>query len=157
MENFLNNEMAIVLIIILVTVMVAIIFLLITSKQFHIRNVDIGLEDFLNHLYTASTQSNKEAQKAVESFTSQLKVYEGQQTKTKEGLNNFVQHIITEMDSMKEHIGSIQELALEKETKIRRYEDGYDQVKIKNFTKSLFKIIESIKEERNKEDSEALA
>ena len=157
MENFLTNEMAIILIIILVTVMVGIIFLLISSKQFHIRNVDVELEDFLNHLYVASTQSSKEAQGAVESFTSQLKNYEGQQAKTKEGLNNFVQHIMGKMDSMEERIGSIQELALEKEIKIRRYEDGYDQVKIKNFTKGLFNILESIKEERNKEDHEGLA
>jgi len=157
MENFLSNEMAIVLIIILVTVMVAIIFLLITSKQFHIKNVDVELEDFLNQLYAVSTQSNKEAQKAVETFTSQLESYEGQQVKTKDGLNNFVKHIMSEMEGMKEHIASIQELSLEKEEKIRRYEAGYDQTNIKNFTKGLFRILATIKEEQAKEDSNSLS
>ncbi len=161
MENFLSNEMAIVLIMILVTVMVAIIFLLISSKQFNIKNVDVELEEYLNQLYTnlnnASTRSSKEAQKAVETFTSQLQDYEGQQLKTKDGLNNFVKHIMSEMEGMKNHIASIQELSLEKEEKIRRYEAGYDQTNIKNFTKGLFRILATIKEEQAKEASDSLS
>jgi len=157
MENFLSNGMVIILIIILVSIMVAIIFLLISPKQFHIKNVDIELENFLNLLYKASMQSNKEAQKAVEIFTHQLQSYEGEQAKTKDSLNNFVKHIISEMEDIKEHIASIQELSLEKEKKIRRYEAGYDQTNIKNFTKGLFRILETIKEERAKDDSESLS
>lgn len=157
MGHYISNEVAMILIIILVSVMLIIIFLSITSKQFHIKKVDVELEDFLNLLYTASTQSNKEAQNAVEVFTGQLQSYEGEQLKIKDGLNNFVKHIMAEMEGMKEHIGSIQELSLEKEKKIRRYEDGYDQSKIKNFTSSLFRILESIKEGRLKDDSATLS
>ena len=157
MENFLSNEMAIILIIMLVTVMIAIIFLLITSKQFHIKNVDVELEDFLNHLYTASTQSNKDTHKVVEIFIQELKSYEDQHGKTKESLNNVISKVASELQGMKEHIGSIQELSLEKEEKIRRYESGYDQANIKNFTKGLFRILETIKEEQAKENSDSLS
>ncbi len=157
MENFLSNEMAIVLIIILVTVMVSIIFLLITSKQFNIKNVDVELENFLNHLYVASTQSNKDTHKVVEIFIQELKSYEDQHGKTKESLNNVISKVASELQGMKEHIGSIQELSLEKEEKIRRYESGYDQANIKNFTKGLFRILETIKEEQGKENSDSLS
>ena len=157
MENFLSNEMAIILIIMLVTVMIAIIFLLITSKQFHIKNVDVELEDFLNHLYVASTQSNKDTHKVVEIFIQELKSYEDQHGKTKESLNNVISKVASELQGMKEHIGSIQELSLEKEEKIRRYESGYDQAIIKNFTTGLFRILETIKEEQAKENSDSLS
>lgn len=157
MENFLSNEMAIVLIIILVTVMVSIIFLLITSKQFNIKNVDVELENFLNHLYVVSTQSNKDTHKVVEIFIQELKSYEDQHGKTKESLNNVISKVASELQGMKEHIGSIQELSLEKEKKIRRYESGYDQANIKNFTKGLFRILETIKEEQAKENSDSLS
>ena len=152
----IGNTTVIVLSLIFVLTLITIIFVLLNQKKFNIKNVDTELGDFLNLLYTASTKSNDDTNKAVDIFIKELKNYENQNNKTREALNNFVQHIMSEMEGMKEHIASIQKLALEKEEKIRRYEAGYDQTNIKNFTKGLFRILETIKEERSKSDNEAL-
>jgi len=161
MESFISIKMVIILILIMIIILLVILFLLITSKQFKIKNIDIEVEEYLNQLYTnlddASTKTSKEAQKVLKIFINQLQNYEEQQIKTKESLNAVVSKIADELQSMKEHINSIQELSLEKEVKIRRYEAGYNQTNIKNFTKGLFRILEIIKEEQSKNNSNSLS
>ena len=154
--DFIGNTTVVILSLILLVTLITIIFTLLDQKKFNIKNVDIEVGDFLNRLYEASTKSNEDTHKAVEIFIKELQVYEQQHGKTKESLNNVVGKVAGELEGMKEHISSIQELALEKEEKIRRYEAGYDQTNIKNFTKGLFRILATIKEEQAKEDSNSL-
>ena len=152
-----SSVLIIILSVIFVLTLISIIFALLNQKSFRIKNIPIELEDFLNQLSIASTKANKDTEKTVNLFVQELANYEAQNTKTKEGLNNFVQHIMSEMEAMKEHIASIQELSLQKEEKIRRYEDGYDQKQFKNFTKGLFRIIESIQEEKLESNCSSLS
>jgi len=152
-----SSVLIIILSVIFVLTLISIIFALLNQKSFRIKNIPIEFEDFLNQLSIASTKSNKDTEKTVKLFVQELAKYEAQNTKTKEGLNNFVQHIMSEMEAMKEHIASIQELSLQKEEKIRRYEDGYDQKQFKNFTKGLFRIIESIQEEKLESNCSSLS
>jgi len=155
--ELIGNTTVIVLTLVFIITLVSIIYLLLDQKKFNIKNVDTDLEKFLNELYNASTKSNDDTHKAVEIFIQELQAYEQQHGKTKEGLNNAISKVVSELEGMKEHIGSIQELSLEKEEKIRRYESGYDHIKIKNFTKGLFRILEDIKEAKQEDTSAALS
>ena len=155
--ELIGNTTVIVLTLVFITTLVSIIYLLLDQKKFNIKNVDTDLEKFLNELYNASTKSNDDTHKAVKIFIQELQAYEQQHGKIKEGLNNAISKVVSELEGMKEHIGSIQELSLEKEEKIQRYESGYDHVKIKNFTKGLFRILEDIKEAKHEDTSAALS
>jgi len=147
MEFIEGNTILFWMMAIFIVILVAIIFMLMVQKQFNITNVPIEVEDFLNKLYEENTKSNVTTDKAVNTFIGQLQSYEKQHEKTKEGLNNFIIHIMKELKETKEHVSAIQQLSLEKEEKIKRYEAGYDYSKIKNFTKGLFRIIEFIEHE----------
>ena len=142
--------------VVFIVILVAIIFMLMAQKQFNITNVPIAVEDFLNKLYEENTKSNVTTHKAVNTFIHQLQSYENQHEKTKEGLNNFIAHIMEKLNGTKEHVSAIQQLALEKEEKIKRYEIGYDYSNIKNFTKGLFRIIEYINQENSDQNNEVL-
>lgn len=142
--------------VVFIVILVVIIFMLMAQKQFNITNVPITVEDFLNKLYEENTKSNITTHKAVNTFIGQLQSYEKQHEKTKEGLNNFIAHIMEELSGTKEHVSAIQQLSLEKEEKIKRYEMGYDYSNIKNFTKGLFRIIEFIEQEDPSENNEIL-
>lgn len=73
-----------------------------------------------------------------------------------EMLKTHLDDVSNNIETMKEEVRSVKELALEKEAKIRRYEEGYDQKNIKQFYKEFFKILESIRKERQINDSEIL-
>lgn len=57
---------------------------------------------------------------------------------------------------MKEDINAVKELALSKEEKIKRYEEGYDKKVINQFINELFRILDFIKDEQKKEFTESL-
>lgn len=156
METLSSSTIIIGIMVMFVVVLIAIVFMLLAQKQFNITNVPITVEDFLNHLYTENTKANKDTNEAVKVFVHQLQSYEEQHEKTKDGLNNFIAHIMEELSGTKEHVAAIQQLALEKEKKIKRYESGYDYSKIKNFTNGLFKIIEFIEQENLSDNNETL-
>lgn len=139
-----------------IALLVTIIYMLIAQKQFKITNVPMEVDDFLNKLYEENTKSNVVTNKAVNTFIHQLRSYEQQHEKTKDGLNNFIAHIMEELSGTKEHVSAIQQLALEKKEKIERYEAGYDYSKIKNFTNGLFRIIEFIEQGNISEENEIL-
>lgn len=73
-----------------------------------------------------------------------------------EMLKTHLNDVSNNIGAMKEEVRDVKELALEKEEKIRRYEEGYDQKNIKQFYKELFKILEFIRKERQTNDNEAL-
>ena len=70
-----------------------------------------------------------------------------------EMLKKHLDDVSNNIGTMKEEVSAVKELTLEKEEKIRRYEDGYDQKNIKQFYKDLFKILEFIRKERYEKDN----
>lgn len=141
---------------ILFFVQLGFIYYLLSQRKFKIKNVDVELENFLNQLFDASTKSNTDVTKVINSFKANLDKYDESQNKTKDALDKFVNHIINNIDVMKEDMDSIKKLAIEKEEKIKRYEDGYDKKILNQFLKELFRILEFIKEEQEKEYSGSL-
>lgn len=72
-----------------------------------------------------------------------------------EMLKSHLDDVSNKIGTMKEEVKAVKELTLDKEEKIRRYEEGYDQKNIKLFYKELFKILEFIRKERDSNDNEA--
>ncbi|MDD3342135.1 MAG: hypothetical protein PHR87_01000 [Sulfurospirillaceae bacterium] len=103
-----------------------------------------------------NVKSYDDTQGVIENFISRLDEHNSDLQKTRQGLDKFVSIIQKELKSMDEHIGSIQDLTLQKEEKIRRFEDGYDNKIITQFTKELFNILEFIKKERKINDFASL-
>lgn len=56
------------------------------------------------------------------------------------------------LSSMRSELQAVKEIAIEKEAKIRRYEDGYDQKNIKSFIKEIIRVVDFAKSERNIDD-----
>ena len=54
-------------------------------------------------------------------------------------LTSGLNHIL---DGMKSELAAVKDIALEKEVKIQRYEEGYDQKNIKAFVKDLLRILD---------------
>jgi len=74
----------------------------------------------------------------------------------KMGLNKLLAQMQEELALMRNEVEAVKTLALEKEEKIKRYEEGYDQKIIKNFRQELFKILHYVEHEKKKNNSEAL-
>lgn len=155
MDSSLTTITLIILCVVLLS-QLGFIYYLLSQRKFKIKNVDVELESFLNQLFDASTKSNHDVTNLINLFGNNLDKYDETNLKTKEALDKFVGHIINNIDGMKEDINSVKELALQKEEKIKRYEEGYDKKTFNQFIKELFRILDFIKDEQNKEFSNNL-
>ena len=71
-------------------------------------------------------------------------------------LKNILDSMNKDIEVMKDEVSALRKLTLEKDSKIQRYEEGYDQKNIKEFREELFRIIHFIEEKKKEDDSEAL-
>ncbi len=112
------------------------------KRQDMLLQVNQKIEEVTKQLQDETSESKKEIRKIIEHLNIILK----------ENLKDISSNIQLMQNEVKETTA----LALAKEEKIRRYEDGYDQKNIKRFNKGYFRILESIRQERQKNDSEIL-
>ncbi len=112
------------------------------KRQDMLLQVNQKIEEVTKQLQDETSESKKEIRKIIEHLNIILK----------ENLEDISSNIQLMQNEVKETTA----LALAKEEKIRRYEDGYDQKNIKRFNKGYFRILESIRQERQKNDSETL-
>lgn len=104
--------------------------------------VEKNINDVTNQLQADSADSKQEIGNTVE----QLKT----------GLNKLLTEMREELNLMRNEVEAAKMLSIEKEEKIKRYEEGYDQKVIKNFRQELFKILHYIEQEKKKNHSDAL-
>ena len=60
------------------------------------------------------------------------------------------------LSGMKSELEAVKNIALEKEEKIQRYEEGYDQRNIKNFLKDLLRIMDFANSNRGNTEADAI-
>lgn len=113
-------------------------------KRFKIKNVEPELERFLNQLWKANIDYSEKTGQKLEALEAQIINEKESSKKVKAALNQFVAHIIKEMDGLTDRVSTIQELTVEKENKIKRFEDGYDLKILNSFTAGIIRTISSI-------------
>ena len=113
-------------------------------KRFKIKNVEPELERFLNQLWKANIDYSEKTGQKLEALEAQIINEKENSKKVKAALNQFVAHIIKEMDGLTDRVSTIQELTVEKENKIKRFEDGYDLKILNSFTAGIIRTISSI-------------
>ncbi|HIP14693.1 MAG TPA: hypothetical protein EYG74_04320 [Sulfurimonas autotrophica] len=104
--------------------------------------VNKTIEDSVNKIQIDTDSGRKEIKKIVALLNEMLKTH--------------LDDVSNKIGIMKEEVKAVKELTQEKDKKIRRYEEGYDQKNIKQFMDELFKIIDYIKKERISSDSNSL-
>ncbi|WP_223890075.1 hypothetical protein [Sulfurovum sp. TSL6] len=113
-----------------------------TSRINMMYEIKTGNQEVINNITQDVNTSQNEVKKIVSLLNEMLKTH--------------LDDVANKIGTMQEEVRAVKELALEKEEKIRRYEEGYDQRNIKQFYKELFKILESIKKERQTNDNEVI-
>lgn len=113
-----------------------------TSRINTMYEIKTSNQEVINNITQDVNASQNEVKKIVSLLNEMLKTH--------------LDDVANKIGTMKEEVNAVKELALTKEEKIRRYEDGYDQKNIKQFYKELFKILESIRKERQTNDNEVL-
>ncbi len=104
--------------------------------------VNKNIEDVVSQVQTDTVFGQQEIKKIVALLNEMLKTY--------------LDDVSNKIGTMKEEVKAVKELTQEKDKKIRRYEEGYDQKNIKQFMDELFKTIDYIKKERVSNDSDSL-
>jgi len=100
------------------------------------------INDVADKIQTDTVSSQQEIKKIVSLLNEMLKTH--------------LDDVSNKIGTMKEEVKAVKELTEEKDKKIRRYEEGYDQKNIKHFMDEFFKIIDYIKKERMSTDNNSL-
>ncbi len=104
--------------------------------------VNKNIEDVVSQVQTDTVSGQQEIKKIVALLNEMLKTH--------------LDDVSNKIGIMKEEVKAVKELTQEKDKKIRRYEEGYDQKNIKQFMDELFKTIDYIRKERVSNDSDSL-
>ena len=104
--------------------------------------VNKTINDAVNQIQTDTVAGQQEIKKIVALLNEMLKTH--------------LDDVSNKVGTMKEEVKAVKELTQEKDKKIRRYEEGYDQKNIKHFMDEFFKVIDYIKNERISSDSSSL-
>jgi len=105
-------------------------------------HVNKTINDTVNQIQTDTVSGQQEIKKIIALLNEMLKTH--------------LDDVSNKVETMKEEVKAVKELTQEKDEKIRRYEEGYDQKNIKQFMDEFFKIIDYIKKERITSDSNSL-
>ena len=138
-------EIILLVILVVFITFMASYFYFASLRRFNIENVDPDLERFLTQLWKANISYSENTNNQLKALEKSILNERDASKKVKEALNNFVEHILKEMNTLSSRVSDIQQLAVDKENKIRRYEDGYDQKILNSFTSGIIKITLGLK------------
>lgn len=74
--------------------------------------------------------------------------------KFEEGMEKLTKGLGSILSDMKSELSAVKEIAYQKDTQIKKYEDGYDYQILKNFINEIFKILDNI--DKNNENPQAV-
>ncbi len=107
-----------------------------------LKDVSKKSDDVIENIQNDSVRSKKEVENTIGSLA--------------EALKSMIDVMKRDIEVMKDEVAALKKLTLDKDEKIKRYEEGYDQKNIKNFRQELFRILHFIEDKKDEEDSEAL-
>ena len=160
---------------IIIVLLIGVIYYLLIKRRFSIKSIPTELEEFLLSLdenineYSLSTQNrltklNANFMKYKASIAKELMIYgENISSNTQNNeialnqtlgvLKNSVGGMNSELNEIKNQLNALQQYTIEKDKKIRRFEDGYDFKIQKDFVKEIIEMIDYMQKENIKEES----
>ncbi len=115
---------------------------LIEALSNSLSDVSKKADEVIGNIQNDSIESKKEIENTISSLSGALK--------------SMLDTMKNDIEVMKDEVAALKKLTLDKDEKLKRYEEGYDQKNIKNFREELFRILHFIEDKKVEDDSEAL-
>ena len=162
-----------------IVLLIGVIYYLLVRRRFSIKSIPTELENFLLSLdenineYSLYTQNrlnkmnanfekykisiSKELALYGDEFSSNLQSSEITLNQTVGILKNNLGNVNSELVEIKNQLNALQQYTIEKDKKIRRFEEGYDFKIQKDFVKDIIEMIDYMEKQNQKEPSELVS
>jgi molecular chaperone GrpE (heat shock protein) len=162
-----------------IVLLIGVIYYLLVRRRFSIKSIPTELENFLLSLdenineYSLYTQNrlnkmnanfekykisiSKELALYGDEFSSNLQSSEITLNQTVGILKNNLGSVNSELVEIKNQLNALQQYTIEKDKKIRRFEEGYDFKIQKDFVKDIIEMIDYMEKQNQKEPSELVS
>ena len=115
---------------------------LVEALNTSLSDVSKKADEVIGNIQNDSIESKKELENTISSLSGALK--------------GMLDAMKNDIEVMKDEVAALKKLTLDKDEKLKRYEEGYDQKNIKNFREELFRILHFIEDKKVEDNSEAL-